>query len=57
MKYSFEIQEKAIGKEREEWKDIKEYEGLYQVSNLGRVKSLDQKVSNKKGITYKRERC
>ena len=22
------------------WKDIKEYEGLYQVSNLGRVKSL-----------------
>ena len=49
MKYSFEIQEKAIGKEREEWKDIKEYEGLYQVSNLGRVKSLDQKVSNKKG--------
>ena len=24
----------------EEWKDIPEYEGLYQVSNLGRVKSL-----------------
>lgn len=23
------------------WKDIKGYEGLYQVSNLGRVKSLD----------------
>lgn len=22
------------------WKDIKGYEGLYQVSNLGRVKSL-----------------
>ena len=22
------------------WKDIKEYEGLYQVSNLGRIKSL-----------------
>lgn len=22
----------------EEWKDIKGYEGLYQVSNLGRVK-------------------
>jgi hypothetical protein len=29
----------------EEWKDIKGYEGLYQVSNLGRVKSLDR-VSN-----------
>ena len=26
------------------WKDIKEYEGLYQVSNLGRVRSLDKKV-------------
>lgn len=24
------------------WKDIKNYEGLYQVSNLGRVKSLDR---------------
>ena len=22
------------------WKDIKEYEGLYQVSNLGRVKRV-----------------
>jgi len=26
------------------WKDIKGYEGLYQVSNLGRVKSLDRMV-------------
>ena len=26
------------------WKDIKGYEGLYQVSNLGRVKSLKRKV-------------
>lgn len=25
------------------WKDIKDYEGLYQVSNLGRVKSLKRK--------------
>ena len=24
----------------EEWRDIKGYEGLYQVSNLGRIKSL-----------------
>ena len=28
--------------EREEWRDIKGYEGQYQVSNLGRVKSLDR---------------
>lgn len=27
------------------WKDIKGYEGLYQVSTLGRVRSLDTKVS------------
>jgi hypothetical protein len=28
--------------ENEIWKDVKGYEGLYQVSNLGRVKSLDR---------------
>ena len=27
---------------KEEWKDIKGYEGMYQVSNLGRVRSLDR---------------
>lgn len=27
---------------KEIWKDIKSYEGLYQVSNLGRVRSLDK---------------
>lgn len=26
------------------WKDIKGYEGLYQVSNLGKVRSLDSEV-------------
>lgn len=29
---------------REVWKDIPAYEGLYQVSNLGRVKSLKRKA-------------
>lgn len=29
------------------WKDIPEYEGLYQVSNLGRVKSLPKKLNNR----------
>ena len=28
---------------KEEWRDIKGYEGLYQVSNLGRVKSLKKR--------------
>jgi len=32
---------------QEMWKDIKGYEGLYQVSNLGRIKSLD--IIDKKG--------
>lgn len=33
--------------EKEIWEDIKGYEGLYQVSNLGRVKSLDRYVRSK----------
>lgn len=31
------------------WKDIEGYEGLYQVSNLGRVKSLSRFIDNKRG--------
>ena len=30
----------------EEWKPIKDFEGLYEVSNLGRVRSLDRHVKN-----------
>lgn len=32
--------------EEEIWKDIEGYEGLYQVSNMGRVKSLERKAKN-----------
>ncbi len=32
--------------QKEVWKDVKNYEGLYQVSNLGRVKSLDRMVKH-----------
>ncbi|MCI1958982.1 MAG: NUMOD4 motif-containing HNH endonuclease [Clostridia bacterium] len=31
------------------WKDVKNYEGLYQISNLGEVKSLSKKVGKGKG--------
>ena len=31
----------------EVWKDIKDYEGLYQISNYGRIKSLERKTKYK----------
>lgn len=35
----------------EEWKDIQGYEGYYQVSNLGRVKSVSRtRLGNKKSV-------
>ena len=35
----------------EEWRDIKNFEGLYQVSNFGRIKSVKRIV--KRGTNYK----
>jgi hypothetical protein len=34
---------------KEIWKDVFDYEGLYQISNLGNLKSLDRYVYTKKG--------
>lgn len=39
----------------ETWKDIKGYEGLYQVSNLGRVRSMDRYVGASHGSTQLRK--
>lgn len=39
------------------WKDIKGYEGLYQVSNLGRVKSLNYNHTKKEGILKPQLTC
>ena len=36
----------------EEWRDVVGYEGLYEVSNLGRVKSLERVVIRKNGRPY-----
>ena len=36
--------------EKEIWKDIKGFEGLYRVSNLGRVKSLKRSYRLKEKI-------
>ncbi len=40
---------------KEEWRDIEGYEGLYQVSSEGRVKSLERNVVKGKGGLYKIE--
>ena len=41
---------------REEWRDIKGFEGYYQVSNLGQIRSVDRKIyqsHNQKDSNYK----
>lgn len=41
--------------EKEEWRDVLGYDGIYQVSNLGRIKSLDRYIAHSKcGYLYKR---
>lgn len=35
------------------WKDVKDYEGLYQVSNLGKVRTLGKIVHYRDGRTYR----
>ena len=40
----------------EQWKDISGYTGLYQASNLGRIKSLERICSNGKGFRGGKER-
>ena len=49
--------QKENKKEVETWRDIKGYEGRYQVSNMGRVKSLSREVASKNGSKqYRKER-
>lgn len=39
----------------EEWRDISGYEGFYQVSNLGQVRSLDRIIDgNSQGFPRKK---
>lgn len=51
----YEIDEQQIQScmKEEIWKDIKGWEGLYQVSNLGRVRSLDRLVVGKNKRYFK----
>ena len=36
---------------KEEWRAVPGYEGLYEVSNMGRVRSLDRVIVNKDGVS------
>lgn len=38
------------------WKDIKEYEGIYQISNFGRVKSLYRTIKGRWGETIVKQK-
>ena len=44
--------EKCCEDMEEIWKDIEGYEGIYQVSNFGRVKSLGRVIDTKKWQNY-----
>lgn len=44
-----------IGTVKEIWKDINGYDGYYQISNLGRVKSLPKKRNNNNGYYIQKE--
>ena len=48
---------KLVDIDNEEWRDIKGYEGLYQVSNLGRVKKLKGVIVRKNGHTLPSKEC
>lgn len=49
---SFFLQNRKETIIQEIWKDIEDYEGLYQVSNLGKVKSLPKLVNRKNNSKY-----
>ncbi len=38
---------------REVWKDVPNYEGMYQVSNRRRVRGLERVLSRSNGTTYR----
>lgn len=40
---------------KEVWRDVTDFEGHYQVSNLGRVRSLDRTIVDSKGVTRNRK--
>lgn len=43
---------KDMTKVKEIWEDVVGYEGLYKVSNLGRIKSIDAIIDHPRGMKY-----
>lgn len=41
---------------QELWKDIEGYEGIYQVSNFGRIKSCERVITTKRGLWHIKEK-
>lgn len=39
----------------EEWRPVKNYDTMYLVSNLGRIKSISTEITDKRGRTYKKQ--
>ena len=42
-------------KNKEIWRNVKNYEGLYKISNIGRIKSLNSLIIDKKGRAYRKK--
>lgn len=42
---------------KEEWRDIERFEGRYQVSNLGRIRSVERIILSKRGKETKVSGC
>ena len=43
-------------KSEEKWKDIENYEGYYQISSMGRVRSVGRYVNSPNGVRFARSR-
>ena len=56
MAYVMFVMVIGMAKNKEVWKDIKGYEGVYQISNNGNLKSLERKVRDCKGERIVNER-
>ena len=41
--------------EQEIWRPVKDYEGLYEVSNFGRVRSCDRMILKSNGVVQNRK--